>query len=69
MFLDYVMRKKLHILFGFGLVIGLVTVLCLFITLSNSKKHNKSHDYFDMSIEELMQIEITASAAQEKNHA
>jgi hypothetical protein len=42
---------------------------CLFFTFSTSKKHNQSRNFFDMSIEEMMQIEVTASIAQEKNHA
>ncbi len=63
------MPRKYSLLFGLGLVIGFISLLCFLFIHSETKKINKSKNFFDMSIEELMKIEITASAPKEEKQA
>jgi len=56
------MYQKNRLLYGFGLLTFVVSLLCFFFVFTNSQKASKSEHLFDMSIEELMKIEVTIDA-------
>ena len=56
------MYQKNRLLISFGFVTSLICILCFFFVFTNSQKVSKSDHLFDMSIEELMEIEVTIDA-------
>ena len=63
------MLQKIHLFLGAGLVICTISLLCLFFVFTDSKKTSQPENYFDMTIEELMQIKVTQLLPETQNHA
>ena len=53
------MNTKRFFVYGLGFIIGLLCLVSIIILLVEPNSQSKSDDLFEMSLEELMEIEIT----------
>jgi len=63
------MFQKLRLICGFLVIIGFVSLLSIFMALPEIKNTNEEINLFDMSLEELMEMEVTVISHKEKKAA
>jgi len=59
------MNTKKFFVYGFGFIIGLLCLVSIIIFLKEPKLQNEPSDLFEMSLEELMEVEVTTVSQKE----